>query len=172
MKTWLFNHAFQVLDIFKAVGLLVLIVMFVNFNLKLADSVQAARTTANSTNKIVKSQNDILNAIKKLAEDNKRTSEQKTDIIICMLQVPVNQRTTNTVEGCRKQVDEGTFPSSAANSSASGNTSNKASNQPDNQSSNGSSNNSTTPSNSSQHNNPQGPLNCKFDFFRIHLACP
>lgn len=75
-----------------------LILMFINFNAKV---VEQTKTTQN----IVKSQNQILDAIKQLALDNKITSEQKANLIICMLQVPVAQRTTDTVENCRKQVE-------------------------------------------------------------------
>lgn len=58
-----------------------------------------------NTNRVVKGQTDILNAIKQLASDNKTDSNEKTNIIICMLQVPVAMRTTDLQEQCRKQVE-------------------------------------------------------------------
>lgn len=58
-----------------------------------------------STNRVVKGQTDILNAIKQLASDNKVDSNEKTNIIICMLQVPVAQRTTDLQQQCRQQVE-------------------------------------------------------------------
>lgn len=70
-----------------------LVLMFVNFNVKFAN--------------IVRSQNDILEAIKRQTVDNKLTSEEKTSTIICMLQVPISERTTNVLNSCRKQAQEG-----------------------------------------------------------------
>lgn len=61
--------------------------------------------TTQNTNDIVHGQTDILNAIKKLANDTKLDSNEKTNIIICMLQVPVSQRTNDLQAQCRKQVE-------------------------------------------------------------------
>lgn len=61
--------------------------------------------TTQNTNDIVHGQTDILNAIKKLANDTKLDSNEKTNIIICMLQVPVALRTDNLQDQCRKQVE-------------------------------------------------------------------
>lgn len=65
----------------------------------------SANNNTMSTNKVVKGQTDILNAIKQLASDSKLDNNVKTNIIICMLQVPVAQRTTDLQEQCRKDVE-------------------------------------------------------------------
>lgn len=61
------------------------------------------RATVKNTEVIVEKQDEILDAIRQLSLDNKLTSKQLGDTIICMLLVPVNQRTTNTQEVCREQ---------------------------------------------------------------------
>lgn len=91
--TWLGKHLSSILNALIAGGLFILVLMFINFNIKFAE--------------IVKGQNDILEAIKLQTIDNKLTSEEKTSIIICMLQVPINQRTTDVLSNCRKQAAEG-----------------------------------------------------------------
>lgn len=48
-------------------------------------------------------QNQTLEAIKALSVDNKLTSKQLGDTIICMLLVPVSQRTPDTQAQCREQ---------------------------------------------------------------------
>lgn len=94
---------FAVFDILKYVGILLLVLMFINFNAKLANQAKVTKDVAANTNTVVKGQNDILDAIKRLALDSKLTSDQKTNTIICMLQVPISQRTTDTQEQCKKQ---------------------------------------------------------------------
>ena len=59
-----------------------------------------------NTETIVAKQDETLQAIKDTATDNKLLSDEKTNIIICMLQVPVSERTTDTVTNCKKQVSE------------------------------------------------------------------
>lgn len=76
-----------------------------------AEAVQLAKDNTMDIKRIVEGQSDLLIAIKQVAEDNQLISEQKTNIIICMLQVPVNERTTDTVTNCRKKVE--TQPSPA-----------------------------------------------------------
>lgn len=100
MKKWLRANMAGMLEIAKAMGLLVLVIMFINFNTKVAEQTK-------NTRDIVKSQNQILEAIKQQAIDNKLTSEQKTSIIICMLQVPISQRTTDILNNCRSQAESG-----------------------------------------------------------------
>lgn len=100
MKKWLRANMAGMLEMAKAVGMLVLVIMFINFNTKVAEQTK-------NTRDIVKSQNTILEAIKQQAIDNKLTSEQKTSIIICMLQVPISQRTTDILNNCRSQAENG-----------------------------------------------------------------
>lgn len=75
------------------------IMTFQKQNQKLLEGVAE---TASNTKAIVSKQDETLRAIQKVAEDNRLISDQKTNIIICMLQVPVDQRTTDTLNDCRK----------------------------------------------------------------------
>lgn len=61
-----------------------------------------------NTEVIVSKQDETLDAIKNLAIDNRLSSDQKTNIIICMLQVPVSQRTTDTEQDCRSRAQAST----------------------------------------------------------------
>lgn len=92
------------------VVLILLFIFFAQGNVKFEKENQqllkSTNQTTQNTNNIVKGQTDILNAIKKLANDTKLDSNEKTNIIICMLQVPVAQRTTDLQEKCRKQVED------------------------------------------------------------------
>lgn len=65
----------------------------------------STNATTQNTNDIVHGQTDILNAIKKLANDTKLDSNEKTNIIICMLQVPIAERTADLQEKCRISVE-------------------------------------------------------------------
>lgn len=80
----------------RVLGVLILVIMFINFNSQLAAQTQ-------NTREVVKSQNEILEAIKQQAIDNKLTSEEKTSIIICMLQVSIEERTTDVLNNCRDE---------------------------------------------------------------------
>ena len=72
-------HYFKVfLNFVIGLGVFILVIMFIRFNSIVADN-------AADTKHIVQSQNEILNAIKRQAVDNKISSEEKTAIIICML---------------------------------------------------------------------------------------
>lgn len=96
------------------------VVFFLGLN-QLAETRRVATQTASisaSTNQLIKSQNEVLSAIKGVTDDTKMTAEQQTAIIICMLQVPVEQRTTDLQANCRKQAGV-----SSATSSSSGSTS-------------------------------------------------
>jgi hypothetical protein len=105
MSRWLWRHIFPALDVLKFLGIIILLFMFIRFNAAVANNAKQTRATADQTNRIVKSQNEILDAIKQLALDNKITSEQKANLIICMLQVPVDQRTTDTLAQCRRDAE-------------------------------------------------------------------
>lgn len=91
------------LDVIKFVLILVLLTMFVNFNQRIAQQSSDTKAIAQGTNNIVKSQGDILNAIKQVTDDTRMTAAQQTAIIICMLQVPITQRTTDLQTQCRDQ---------------------------------------------------------------------
>lgn len=56
------------------------------------------------TKNIVAKQDETLKAIEELTKDIKIESNQKTDIIICMLQVPIAQRTADTITDCKNSV--------------------------------------------------------------------
>lgn len=75
-------------------GIPLLIIMSIH-----ANNVAAKNTKA--TNRVVTQQTQILNAIQRATEDNRLTAEQKANLIICMLQVPQAERTTNVLESCR-----------------------------------------------------------------------
>lgn len=61
------------------------------------------RATVKNTEVIVEKQDQTLDAIRQLSLDNKLTSKQLGDTIICMLLVPVGQRTDQTQEDCKSQ---------------------------------------------------------------------
>jgi hypothetical protein len=105
---WIAHNIFSILDVVKFLGILILVLMFIRFSVTVADNTRTAKENTATTQRIVKSQGDILEAIKQLALDGKVTSEQKTNIIICMLLVPVENRSTDVVTGCRNQVETGT----------------------------------------------------------------
>lgn len=54
---------------------------------------------------IQKKQDQSLQAIKDVTTDTRLTAERQTAIIICMLQVPIEQRTPNLLENCRQKSD-------------------------------------------------------------------
>lgn len=106
MKTLKFfkGKVFPILDVVKFLLVLMLLIMFVNFNAQAAQQTADTHRIAESTNNVVKSQHDILDAIKKVTDDTRMTAAQQTAIIICMLQVPVSQRTTDLQAQCRDEV--------------------------------------------------------------------
>lgn len=92
------------LDVIKVLLVLILVLMFIGFNKEVAKQTAVTQKIAENTNKVVNSQGDILNAIKKVTEDTHTTAADQTSIIICMLQVPVYQRTIDLQSQCRKAV--------------------------------------------------------------------
>lgn len=91
------------LNLLKYVVLAVGLLLFINFNIRLGQQAADTKEIAVGTNKIVKSQGDILDAIKQVTEDTRITAAEQTSIIICMLQVPIEERTTNLQAECREQ---------------------------------------------------------------------
>lgn len=102
-----------VLNAIKILLVLVATLAFIRFNAKLAEEFNETKQITSSTNQVVKSQADILHAIKAVTDDTHTTAAQQTAIIICMLQVPIEQRTTDLQSQCRN----------AANAEAAGNAS-------------------------------------------------
>lgn len=94
------QHLKTALSFLIGLGVFVLIIMFIRFNSIVAEN-------AADTKRIVQSQSEILTAIKTQAVDNKVSSEEKTAIIICMLQVDIDQRTTDLLTKCRKNAQSG-----------------------------------------------------------------
>lgn len=84
------------------------------------------RALLQDTKSIVSKQDLTLSAIEALARDTKIESKQKTDIIICMLQVPVGERTTETVANCRKSVESRSTTESQPHATSNENSSNQA----------------------------------------------
>lgn len=140
------NHFFsRPIGMLAAISLLILIV-FVYFaidNQRILEQIKSAadssKQAAERSVAILDKQDETLEAIRQVAIDNKITSDQKTDIIICMLQVPVNQRTSDTKENCREQAESSppfTFQSSdpapAVSQTESSNTSQRGNSQPQN----------------------------------------
>lgn len=109
---WLKHNLPPILSVLTSVFVGLILVLLLN-------QMQANRHIAENTNNIVQSQSQILSAIKDLAADTKLTAEKKTNIIICMLQVPQSQRTTDTITGCRAQVEAGSSVNFSPDSSAS-----------------------------------------------------
>lgn len=107
------------LQIVSVVGWVAIVFVIISFSNNLSENTRQAKATATSTNNIVQSQNDILNAIKQLATDTKITSDEKTSIIICMLQVPVSERTTDVETNCRRkaQIQSSTTPPTTSQNS-------------------------------------------------------
>lgn len=109
---WLKHNLSPILSVLTSVFVGLILVLLLN-------QMQASRQIAENTNNIVHSQSQILSAIRDLATDTKLTAEKKTNIIICMLQVPQPERTTDTITGCRAQVEAGSSAQSSPDSSAS-----------------------------------------------------
>lgn len=95
---------FAVLDVLKFLLILAMLMMFIRFNAEVARQGRSTEAIAASTNKVVKSQDDILQAIKQVTDDTRTTAQEQTAIIICMLQVPIASRTTDLQTQCREQV--------------------------------------------------------------------
>ena len=93
------------LEAVKYIFMFVLVLMFINFNTQIVKQTESTNKLAESTNTVVKGQGDILKAIKQVTEDTRITASQQTSIIICMLQVPIAERSTDLQAQCRKEAD-------------------------------------------------------------------
>lgn len=117
---------------------------------KTAEGVEIAKANTTDIKNILASQTDLLNAIRQVTIDNNLTAKQQTDIIICMLQVPVEQRTTDLKENCRKQVEANQATTGGSPASDGGDALQSDGNR-------GSSPNNTSPGTPRQPENPQPP---------------
>lgn len=117
--------------------------MFINFNVRIAENSNETKMLTIQTADLVKSQDSILSAIKQVTEDTKLTAAQQTSIIICMLQVPVEERTTDLQSQCRKAATSASPSSNGGTSS--GSNSNGSSSPKNNASGNNSQQNISQP---------------------------
>lgn len=122
----------------RSLLILVLVVMSINF------AAQISRV-ATSTKSIVQSQASVLSAIKQVTDDTHTTAAQQTAIIICMLQVPIANRTTDLQAQCRAQSIAAPTPNNVSGTS----------NRPTGINVPGPSSKNTPTSASSQSDNPQ-----------------
>lgn len=65
---------------------------------------EQTKSASQNTQTIVSKQDQTLAAIKQLTLDNKLSSKQLGDTIICMLKIPVADRTDDTATQCRQEV--------------------------------------------------------------------
>lgn len=84
--------------------ILIFIVIF--FGAAILQFQEDNRKLLQNTNEIVVKQDQTLDAIKQLAEDSKISDEISRQIITCMLLVPVEERTTNTLNNCHKNTSQ------------------------------------------------------------------
>lgn len=116
------------------------------------------RTLLEGISNVQKTQDQTLQAIKNVTIDTRLTAAQQTKIIICMLQVPIAERTPDTEKACRKQT--------AANSP----TGSGSMATPDSASSSATPSSSTTPAESNTTTPTQTTPNCQVDVLFIHLG--
>jgi hypothetical protein len=111
-KTFRFGRALWQ-ETAKRIPYILLVMLFLLLVQSYFNSKQAAETTkqtkqtSQTTAALIKSQQKILDAIKESTENNQQISEHQANIIICMLQVPVAQRTTDLQQQCRAEVEAG-----------------------------------------------------------------
>lgn len=89
MKNWIKYNLKDILNFLIGIGVFILLILFVSYNARIAS--------------VVKGQQQLLIAIKKTTTDNNLTTAQQSNLIICMLHVPVEQRSENVEKNCRKQ---------------------------------------------------------------------
>lgn len=112
----------SILEVVKFVLVFVLLLMFINFNAQIAKQTEKTNELAASTNDVVKGQADILQAIRQVTEDTRITASQQTAIIICMLQVPIEQRTKDLQSQCRSRAVDEAHDNTLSSSKSSGHT--------------------------------------------------
>lgn len=115
-------NIFAVLDVIKFLLAVVIFLLVLQFGHNLAQSVSSAKQTATNTNRIVKSQADILAAIKQVTQDTRTTQEKKTNTILYLLQLPRVDRTDAMIANCKKVSDSSTPNNATQTSSVRANT--------------------------------------------------
>lgn len=116
---WTKFHLSTILGVLTFILIILLTLMFINFNVKIAENSNETKQLTMQTADLVKSQDSILAAIKQVTEDTRLTAAQQTSIIICMLQVPVEERTTDLQSQCRKSATSATPGNNGGTSSGS-----------------------------------------------------
>lgn len=124
MKTKLRIHRFY--KFLKEAMPVMIFLMLIFFGAAIIGFQKDNRALLQDTKSIVSKQDLTLSAIEALARDTKIESKQKTDIIICMLQIPVSERTTETVANCRKSVEERSTTESQPHATSNENATNQA----------------------------------------------
>lgn len=109
-------HRFNIFLSRPIVVIFTLLILFAYFAYGNAQFQKDNRVLLTNTFSIVAKQDQTLDAIKSLSLDNKLSSKQLGDTIICMLLVPVSERTPDTQESCRKEAIART-PASASSGS-------------------------------------------------------
>lgn len=85
------------------VGMLFFGTAIIGFQQDNRDLLRDTKAIAERTEEIVSKQDETLEAIEQLALDNKISGDELKDILLCMLVVPIEERTTDTQEKCRKE---------------------------------------------------------------------
>lgn len=100
--------------IITIIGIGVLVMLFYNQQVDNQQKIESTRKIAENTQRISEDTQTIIKELRQSFADQKLDSQQKLDIIICMLLVLPGNRTTNTAEGCQQQVEART-PSRSQN---------------------------------------------------------
>lgn len=97
----------------------ILVFLFIYFAIGNAHFQSTNRDILNGIAGVQKKQDETLQAIKDITIDSRLTAEEQTKIILCMLQVPISERTPDVERNCRKEVvPTMPTPSSLDNSSS------------------------------------------------------
>lgn len=95
------NHLKIIKEAVVAIGVPLLLVMAIHANVIAAKQAKQTNSIVSNQVKLLNSNSDLLTAINNAIADNHTTSDQKANLIICMLQVPVEDRTTDVLNKCR-----------------------------------------------------------------------
>lgn len=117
-----FDRFKSYMDVIKIILLVILFIMFMSFNIRIGREVSTTGQISTQTNKILESDNQIIKDIQNQTNDNHQTSQQELNTIICMLQVPIESRTTDLEQACQKAADSTPSTSSPVLSSQNPNT--------------------------------------------------
>lgn len=98
---WVRKHILPILEGVKYILVAVLAVLILTLMVRQSEQTRDIKL-------IVESQQQILEAIKESAEDANLTADQRTNIIICMIQVEIEARSPDVLNDCRKRAVEAT----------------------------------------------------------------